>query len=277
MDLLAVVLSSALVSAVVGTAAGYVSQRSLAKRQALLDYEYNAKKRLYEAVGPLRFQLLIACRDVVRRVSGHARAQRWNMDPTDYYGSNTLYRLLRPLAVCTLIERKMNAADFSVDPRTLELLKFEVGAYRMLTNRDPLPYYDRLDWATQSQHVFRDNLRRASTALIKEDSDQGLAVMDYTEFLDTFHDPVADERLAPLARILKNAHSSMVDNPVFWTRIVGYAYLCQQFIATQGTEMGFTDRTLDVNRLVALTHDVEIKRHSPEQEEIFRKVVAEGL
>ena len=126
----------------------------LAKRQALLDYEYNAKKRLYEVIGPLRFQLLIACRDVVRRVSGHTRSRSWNMDPAGYYGSNTLYRILRPLAICTLIERKMNAADFSVDPKTVELLKFEVGAYRMLANRDPLPYYDKIDWATQSQHVF---------------------------------------------------------------------------------------------------------------------------
>ena len=106
MDLVAVVFSSALVSAFVGAAAAYLSQRSLAKRQALLDYEYNARKRLYEVIGPLRFQLLIACRDVVRRVAGHTRSRRWNMNPADYYGNNTLYRLLRPLAICTLIERK---------------------------------------------------------------------------------------------------------------------------------------------------------------------------
>ena len=76
------------------------------------------------------------------------------MRSAEYYGSNTLYRLLRPLAICTLIERRMNAADFSVDPNTIALLKFEVGAYRMLTNKDPLPYYHQLDWATQTQHVF---------------------------------------------------------------------------------------------------------------------------
>jgi hypothetical protein len=277
MDLVAVVLSSALVSAVVGAGAGYLSQRSLAKRQALLDYEYNAKKRLYEVIGPLRFQLLMVCRDVVRRVSGHTRSESWNMDPGGYYGSNTLYRLLRPLSICTLIERKMNAADFSVDPQTIALLKFEVGAYRMLTNRDPLPYYDKIDWATQTQHVFRDNLRRASTALIKEDSDHGLAVMDYSEFLAAFPDPVNDVRLAPLAAILKHTGASVADNPPFWVRVVGYAYLCQQFISTYGQDMGFTDRVLDVSALVAITNDVEFQEHSHEQEEIFRTIVAEGL
>ncbi len=277
MDLVAVVLSSALVSAVVGSAAGYLSQRSLAKRQALLAYEYTAQKRLYEVIGPLRFQLLIACRDVVRRVSGHTRSRRWNMDPAEYYGSNTLYRLLRPLAICTLIERKMNAADFSVDPQTVALLQFEVGAYRMLANRDPLPYYDKIDWATQSQHVFRDNLRRASTALIKEYPDSGLAVMDYSEFLDIFPNAAADARLAPLAAILQRSGTSMANNPTFWTRLVGYAYLCQAFIATHGSEMGFTDRTLDVRTLVAFANDAQIQQHSAEQEGIFRKIVSEGL
>jgi hypothetical protein len=126
----------------------------------------------------------------------------------------TLYRLLRPLSICTLIERKMNAADFSVDPQTIALLKFEVGAYRMLTNRDPLPYYDKIDWATQTQHVFRDDLRRASTALIKEDSDHGLAVMDYSEFLAAFPDPVSDVRLAPLAAILKHTGASVAESPL---------------------------------------------------------------
>lgn len=278
MDLVAVVFSSALVSAIVGTAAGYLSQRSLAKRQALLDYEYNAKKRLYEVIGPLRFQLLIACRDVVRRVTGHTRARRWNMNPADYYGNNTLYRLLRPLAICTLIERKMNAADFSVDPQTLALLRFEVGAYRMLTNKDPLPYYDdKIDWSTQTQHVFRDNLKRGSTALIREDPDSGSAVMDYSEFAATFPDPTSEARLAPLAKILRQTDSSMADNPAFWVRIVGYAYLCEQYIATNGREMGFAARNLDVGALVAIAHDAEIRRHASGQEEIFREIVAEGL
>jgi len=69
----------------------------------------------------------------------------------------------------------------------------------------------------------------------------------------------------------------MANNAPFWTRLVGYAYLCQTFIATYGSEMGFTDRTLDVNSLVTLAKDAEIQRHSAEQEGIFRKIVVEGL
>ena len=58
---------------------------------------------------------------------------------------------------------------------------------------------------------------------------------------------------------------------------MGYAYLCQQFIATHGSDMGFADKILDVRALVATTDDEDIREHSPEQEDIFRKIVAEGL
>lgn len=71
MNITAVVLSSALVSAVVGTIAAHLSQRRLATHQARVDYESAARRRLYEALGPLRFQLLIASRDVIRRVRPH--------------------------------------------------------------------------------------------------------------------------------------------------------------------------------------------------------------
>ena len=101
--------------------------------------------------------------------------------------------------------------------------------------------------------------------------------MDYSEFLDMFPSPAADPRLAPLAAIIKRSGTSLANNAPFWTRLVGYAYLCQAFIATYGTEMGFTDRNLDVNSLVALARDPEIQQHSAEQEGIFRKVVVEGL
>ena len=161
-DTLAVVVLSGSIAAVVSAGATYLSQHALAARQARIGYQYAARKRLYEALGPLRFQLLMASRDVVRRVTGHAPPRRWNLDSAHYYGQSTMYRLLRPLAICILIERQMNAADFSVDPSGVRLLRFEVGAHRMLTNSDPLPYYTNIDWAIETQHVFRDNLRRAA-------------------------------------------------------------------------------------------------------------------
>ena len=51
----------------------------------------------------------------------------------------------------------------------------------MLTNSDPLPYYTNIDWAIETQHVFRDNLRRAAYQLIQTDG-SSQRVMDFAEF-----------------------------------------------------------------------------------------------
>ncbi len=45
----------------------------LGEEAALREYKFDARKRLYLAVGPLRFQLLLACRDLAGRISTHGR------------------------------------------------------------------------------------------------------------------------------------------------------------------------------------------------------------
>jgi len=75
MDGFQIILTSAVVAAIVGPVATFLSQRRLADRQAKIDYELAARIRLYEAIGSLRFQLLIAARDVVRRFAQHHRCR----------------------------------------------------------------------------------------------------------------------------------------------------------------------------------------------------------
>lgn len=131
-------LTSVVVSTVVSGSLTYVTQRSLLDRKAKLDYESNARRRLYEAIGPLRLQLLFAARDVASRVQDHP-GTNWNLKPSQYYGRSFIFRLLRPLAIGSLIERQMSVADFSVDGDALEMLKFNVVAYRTMTGSDAIP------------------------------------------------------------------------------------------------------------------------------------------
>jgi hypothetical protein len=124
------ILSSAIVAAVVSGLISYVQERQILDRKADVDYRSNARKRLYEAIGPLRLQLLFAARDVVDRVTGHLRdavpaGRGWNMDVKAYYVQSFVYRILRPLAIGQLIERQMSIADFAVDDSALELLRFD--------------------------------------------------------------------------------------------------------------------------------------------------------
>lgn len=57
-------LSSAVIAAIIGAVSSFFTQRYLLSRKAQVDYEFMARKRLYDAIGPLRMQLMFAARAV---------------------------------------------------------------------------------------------------------------------------------------------------------------------------------------------------------------------
>jgi hypothetical protein len=287
-SIVAVVVSSTLVSGLVGGLVAYFSQRALATRQARLDYQYAAKKRLYEAVGPLRFQLVVAAGDLARRVDSHLRSRRWVMAPSGYYVHSFLYRLLRPLAIGVLVEREMSYADFSVDPSSVDLLRFDRAAYRMLTGADPFMdlnatansdepvYYQGLDWARESQHIFRDNLRSAAMCLLAKGAGDRDVVIDYAEFRQRWPDPLTEERLAGLARLFQRSKNSLLESPVFWVRLVGYAYVCRDYVSRHGPDIGVGVPDLAVSELLAATQDDQVTSHLHEYPAIFDRGLDAG-
>jgi hypothetical protein len=280
-SIVAVLVSSALVSGVVGGLVAYLSQRSLANRQARLDYEYTARKRLYQAVGPLRFQLVVAARDLASRVDSHRRSTHWVMKPDGYYVHSFLYRLLRPLAIGVLVERAMSYADFSVDPSSVDLLRFDAAAYRMLTGADPFQgadgqvYHRGLDWGRESQHVFRDNLRSAAMCLLSKGADNRDVVIDYAEFRQRWPDPLTNDRLAGVARLFGQNQRSLAESPVFWLRLVGYAYVCREYVVQHGAGIGIAVPELDVPVLLAAAADDQIADHLTDYPATFARVLAE--
>lgn len=62
----------------------------LADRAAERQYAWDARKRLYEAIGPLRFQLLLACRDLSGRIEVHGVREWYDTSVSTYYGQSTL-------------------------------------------------------------------------------------------------------------------------------------------------------------------------------------------
>lgn len=94
-----------------------------AERDALRDYEYEARKRLYHECGPLMFQLLEQAEGVINRVRNLARtASQGNLEPgrswlsRNYYRLSTLHRFLAPLATLKLIQNRLTVVDLSLDP-----------------------------------------------------------------------------------------------------------------------------------------------------------------
>ena len=93
----AVIVSSAVVAAVVGALSSFVTQRYLLvkkaqidsdamERKALLDYQSLARQHLMEAIGPLRMQLLFGAREALFTEStvtcGQASGGIWTLPRT---------------------------------------------------------------------------------------------------------------------------------------------------------------------------------------------------
>jgi hypothetical protein len=105
----------------------------LGDKAAERQYRLEARKRLYTAIGPLRFQLVVACSDFAGRVERMATGkQPYATSLKGYFGRSTAFRLLRLFAVAELIERQITYADFSVDPSTVDLLRFKDAAFRCM-------------------------------------------------------------------------------------------------------------------------------------------------
>jgi hypothetical protein len=275
-DTLSLIGTSAVVSALVGGLVTFWSQNRLLARKAALDYEFEAKKRLYEAVGPLRLQLLLAARDVVRRMGTH-HLRKWNMNASDYYVKSCVYRLLAPLAVGQLIERKMSVVDFTVDPDAIELLAFVTAAERMWTGPEGSMDHPKTDWSTQSQHLFRDNLRAAAAALIATDSDSSKRIIDFAEF-DREYDLLETDSLRDLGKIFQNCTASLLENPIFWARMIGYAYACSELIKSEPARLlGFTPRSLPIDEMILATNDDHYISRADQFKQTLQATLEEGF
>jgi hypothetical protein len=94
-----------------------------AERHARRDYQYEARKRLYQECGPTLFQLAEFAEAAYYRVTGLAQtAKQGNLEPgrnsflrDDYYRTSTLYRILAPSAALKLIQRRLTLVDLSLD------------------------------------------------------------------------------------------------------------------------------------------------------------------
>jgi hypothetical protein len=77
------------VSILISGVVAFVGQRDRTRFEARMAYELEARKRLLSAIGPLRFQLLLASRDVIARVQQLSSGD-WNMKLSGYYARDTL-------------------------------------------------------------------------------------------------------------------------------------------------------------------------------------------
>lgn len=90
------------------------------EEDARRDYDYEARKRLYQECEPLIFQFVELCENALHRVYSLARSSRhgnlpdWLCD-NNYYIASTMYNLLAPAVVYKLIQRRLTIVDLTLD------------------------------------------------------------------------------------------------------------------------------------------------------------------
>jgi hypothetical protein len=220
-------------------------------------YEFDAKRRLYTAIGPLKFQLLIACRDFSQRVTGHGSREGYSTSLQSYYGQSFTFRILRVFAICELIERQMSFTDFSVDAASPALIRFSKSIAIALSGGDLVKGHSKTIWKNQVEHVFYDSLSKAANTIIKMDGSTE-RVMRFHEFLEFLSTKPDMEALHPFPSLMEDFTPNK--KPLWWLRLVAMGYLCNLHVNEHGAAAGLTKRDYEVGPLLLLSGDSEIEK-----------------
>lgn len=234
--------------------------RQKSQSDARLDYEYEARKRLYQEYEPLLFQLVDFSDSALGRIRNLASAASrgdLGLEPSDngwlspgarfddYYLLSTIYRLLAPLAVLALIQRKLTLVDLSLDESINAQYLLAKGLHESFTDdfkiakqllargsgRDYSPLAPEARTERQSdparywrQGVPVGRLDNAVEALIRSDPSTGGSVMTYGMFESAYHQ--GEERFidtfAPVRDLFLHFHPAK--RPILWCVLLAQAH-----------------------------------------------------
>ena len=197
------------------------------------------------------------------------------MDLRKYYGQNTLYRILRPLAISALIEQQVAYADFAVDPSALRILRFRRAASLAWSGDVVVLDHPAVNWHSQEEHVVSDRLDGIAAALVKEAQPGTERVLSFREFEAALGNREFFDRLAPFPNLFFEFDPSK--KPVLWLRFVCFGQICNEFILSDGRELGFEERVFPVRQLLQKSKDQHIERCLDKYERAIRDVVETKL
>lgn len=226
-----------------------------ADRDARRDYEYEARKNIYEQCGPLLFQLHELSEDALFRIYSLARSARngkiqskqiegsrgYLGDASDYYMQSTIYKLLAPIAMFQLFRNALTHVDLRLEPRIAEqyvlakILYFTLTCDYELAEEDPPVFYKpniegwgdlrvaepRAYWRQGLALGRLDNIL-AMMIVEKGSSKRLLPFSDFDAVLKTQTPPGGDDSYSILD-IFHNFHPRT--RPILWRILITQAHL----------------------------------------------------
>ncbi len=231
-----------------------------AEVDARREYEYEARKRVYEACGPLFFQLSEAAEDALHRILSIAQASRkgnlghghesW-LDQRGSYRTSTYYNLLAPLAVYKMLRMRLTLVDLAVEPDIAWRFELVKRLFLSFTEHHefaclepPLKYEpDVSDWKVRrtqnearywQQGLAAGRLDTMAETLILREADSEPRIMSYGEFESTIWigDTDMHSTFEPIFDIIAAFEPS--SRPVLWRILIAQAHLCAA-LKSQGT------------------------------------------
>jgi hypothetical protein len=220
------------------------------ERNAKRDYEYEARKRLYQECGPPLFQLVELSESAFYRITNlAAAAKQGNLEPgqrsylySGYYRISTLYRLLAPSALLKIIQSRLTLIDLSLDRKiwlqyTLTRQSFfafgDEFLFASLGNSliyEPFDKEARTKSKSDPAAYWRQGLplgviESAIEVLLTTDKEGNKRLMTYAECEAEYNDEKSRvrEQFDAIAFLIHDFHPRT--RPVFWRILVTQAVL----------------------------------------------------
>ncbi len=228
----------------------------LGEEAAERSYRFDARKRLYTAVGPLRFQLIQAAVQLRSRIGSFGRDITYDTRLSSYFGRSLLFRIGQVLALTELIERQIAYADFTVDPGMVSLLRFRSQVMRALSSGEVSLGHKDEDWSQQSQHIFRDQLPILAVSMVWGKEGQPSRVIRFDEFVYTL-DTGNGNYMQPLARLIDGFQPHT--RPILWLRMLALAEACGGLLDQDAAAIAIEPPVLDLPALLALSRDRQLR------------------
>ena len=251
------------------------------KRQdARVEYEFEARKRLYAEIEPILFEVSHACEEVFNRVANMAQASRngnlgasatsWLMKGSDgYYRRSTVYRLLRTAALYQLTRRRMTQVDQRLDPNIamrldlLSLLSDMITLHFRLSSEPPsLQYQPYGSNPPLFQGVYSGHADNAALFLCDRFGSAEERVLTFGEFEQAWEDKkaVGWNSVGIVAALFDDFHPD--GRPVLWRILLAMA--CSSYVLVELAGPDVSD--VSVSRVREL---VDRFVQSPRAQQIF--------
>jgi hypothetical protein len=217
-------------------------------RDARRDYEYEARKRLYEEFEPLLFKLVEHADEAWYRILSLARsARRGDIRPSGgwlsgdgYYLASTIYKLMAPMAVIRLLREKLTLVDLTLERRIRDQYYLAKAIDRSFTDdfalaaRFPELPYDPQTGPIQGLPLGRVDV--AAEAMIVREKDEAPRLMTYGQFESEYRTQgsALSTAFQPVAALFRGFHPGT--RPVLWRILVVQAVMLRALIDIRGRD-----------------------------------------